>query len=607
MSPSKYIFVTGGVSSSLGKGIISASLATLLKSREFRVTIQKFDPYLNVDPGTLNPYEHGECYVTEDGAETDLDLGHYERFIDQPMTQANNVTTGRVYQSVIKKERKGEYLGKTVQVIPHITNEIKQRIKLLGTSQKYDIIITEIGGTVGDIESLPYIESVRQICWENPNDCIVIHLTLIPYLSAAGELKTKPTQHSVKLLQESGVFPDVLICRTEYQISEKIRRKIALFCNVNNDAVIQSIDASTIYDVPRLMKEEKLDRVVLKKLKLKKLGETNISHWEEFVYNLKNPINEVNIAIVGKYVELKDAYKSISESFIHSSSYLRCKVNISWIHSEKKLKLKKLGETNISHWEEFVYNLKNPINEVNIAIVGKYVELKDAYKSISESFIHSSSYLRCKVNISWIHSEKINPKNLSKSFDNIHAIVVAPGFGDRGINGKILAVEFARINKIPFLGICLGMQIAVIEFARNVLNYPDANSSEMNLNSKCKVIDLMEEQKKIKKMGGTMRLGSGICKLKKGSLIRSIYGSETISERHRHRYEFNNKYLSKFIKKGFIPSGLNEKLDLVEIIELESHPWFIGVQFHPEFKSTVSRPHPLFISFVKSAQKNKIQ
>ena len=536
MSPSKYIFVTGGVSSSLGKGIISASLATLLKSREFRVTIQKFDPYLNVDPGTLNPYEHGECYVTEDGAETDLDLGHYERFIDQPMTQANNVTTGRVYQSVIKKERKGEYLGKTVQVIPHITNEIKQRIKLLGTSQKYDIIITEIGGTVGDIESLPYIESVRQICWENPNDCIVIHLTLIPYLSAAGELKTKPTQHSVKLLQESGVFPDVLICRTEYQISEKIRRKIALFCNVNNDAVIQSIDASTIYDVPRLMKEEKLDRVVL-----------------------------------------------------------------------KKLKLKKLGETNISHWEEFVYNLKNPINEVNIAIVGKYVELKDAYKSISESFIHSSSYLRCNVNISWIHSEKINPKNLSKSFDNIHAIVVAPGFGDRGINGKILAVEFARINKIPFLGICLGMQIAVIEFARNVLNYPDANSSEMNLNSKCKVIDLMEEQKKIKKMGGTMRLGSGICKLKKGSLIRSIYGSETISERHRHRYEFNNKYLSKFIKKGFIPSGLNEKLDLVEIIELESHPWFIGVQFHPEFKSTVSRPHPLFISFVKSAQKNKIQ
>ncbi len=536
MSPSKYIFVTGGVSSSLGKGIISASLATLLKCRGFRVTIQKFDPYLNVDPGTLNPYEHGECYVTEDGAETDLDLGHYERFINQPMSQANNVTTGRVYQSVIKKERKGEYLGKTVQVIPHITNEIKQRIKLLGNSQKYDIIVTEIGGTVGDIESLPYIESVRQICWENPIDCIVIHLTLIPYLSAAGELKTKPTQHSVKLLQESGVFPDVLICRTEYQISEKIRRKIALFCNVNNDAVIESIDASTIYDVPRLMKEEKLDSVVL-----------------------------------------------------------------------KKLRLKKSGETNISHWEEFVYNLKNPINEVNIAIVGKYVELKDAYKSISESFIHSSSYLRCKVNISWIHSEKINPKKLSKSFNNIHAIVVAPGFGDRGINGKILAVEYARINKIPFLGICLGMQIAVIEFARNVLNYPDANSSEMNLNSKYKVIDLMEEQKKVKKMGGTMRLGSSICKLKKGSLIRSIYGSETISERHRHRYEFNNKYLSEFIKKGFIPSGLNEKLNLVEIIELESHPWFIGVQFHPEFKSTVSCPHPLFISFVKSAQKNKIQ
>ncbi len=534
MASAKYVFVTGGVTSSLGKGIISASLATLLQSRGLRVTIQKFDPYLNVDPGTLNPYEHGECYVTEDGAETDLDLGHYERFMNHPTSQANNVTTGRIYQSVIQKERRGDFLGKTVQVIPHITNEIKERMQILGNSGDYDVVITEIGGTVGDIESLPYVETVRQMCWKKPNDCAVVHLTLVPYLSAAGELKTKPTQHSVKQLQESGVFPDVLVCRTEHDINQAIRRKIALFCNVQPEAVIQSIDAETIYDVPRLMKEEKLDQVVLRKLGLDDSGESNVSHWEEFVHNLNNPNDTVEIALVGKYVELKDSYKSISEAFIHASSTTRCKVNLHWIHSEKL--------TNVS---------------------------------------------------------------ASESLKGMDAILVAPGFGSRGIDGKLHAVRFARENNIPFLGICLGMQASVIEFARNVLNFSDAHSKEMNPESAHPVIDIMEEQKKITNMGGTMRLGSCSCDLKKRSIAYEVYGEVHISERHRHRYEFNSKYLSDYEAAGMIATGVNPQTGLVEIVEIPAHPWFVGVQFHPEYKSTVANPHPLFVSFVKAALKNK--
>jgi len=534
MASAKYVFVTGGVTSSLGKGIISASLATLLQSRGYRVTIQKFDPYLNVDPGTLNPYEHGECFVTEDGAETDLDLGHYERFMNHSTSQANNVTTGRVYQSVIQKERRGDFLGKTVQVIPHITNEIKERMQILGNSGDYDVIITEIGGTVGDIESLPYVETVRQMCWEKPNDCAVVHLTLVPYLSAAGELKTKPTQHSVKQLQESGVFPDVLVCRTEHEISQAIRRKLALFCNVQPDAVIQSIDAETIYDVPRLMKDEQLDKVVLSKLGLKPQGEVDISHWEEFVFNLNNP---------------------------------------------KK--------------------------SVEIALVGKYVELKDSYKSISEAFIHASSTTLCKVNLHWIHSEKLTDTTTSTLLKGMNAVLVAPGFGSRGIDGKLHAVCYARENKIPFLGICLGMQVSVIEFARNVLNFDDADSTEMNNLSSFPVIDIMEEQKRITNLGGTMRLGSCACDLKKGSIAHAVYGNDSINERHRHRYEFNSKYLTDFESSGMMATGINPKTGLVEIVEIQSHPWFVGVQFHPEYKSTVANPHPLFVSFVKAALKNK--
>ena len=530
MSTTKYIFVTGGVSSSLGKGIIAASLAKLLQARGYRVTIQKLDPYINVDPGTLNPYEHGECYVTDDGAETDLDLGHYERFLNVKTSQANNVTTGRIYQSVIEKERRGEFLGKTVQVIPHITNEIKERIQILGKTGDYDIIITEIGGTVGDIESLPYIESVRQLKWEmGDQNALVIHLTLVPYLSAAGELKTKPTQHSVKTLMESGIRADILVCRTEHELSIDLRRKLALFCNVKEEAVIQSIDASTIYDVPNMMLEEGLDTVTLQKLKLRNAKEPDLEQWNKFIERHKNPKNEVRIGLIGKYVELQDSYKSILESFIHAGAE----------------------------------------NEV-------------------------------RVLVSAIHSEHINDENIAEKLEGLDGILVAPGFGERGIEGKVAAVRFARENKLPFLGICLGMQMAVIEFARNVLGIKEANSLEMNPNTPDPVINLMEEQKNIKKKGGTMRLGSWKCELKEGSLVRSIYGSKIIDERHRHRYEYNNTYKDKFESAGMVATGVNPETGLVEIIEIPSHPWFVGVQYHPEYKSTVANPHPLFVAFVKA-------
>jgi CTP synthase len=532
MPNAKYIFVTGGVTSSLGKGIISASLATLLQSRGFKVTIQKLDPYINVDPGTLNPYEHGECYVTDDGAETDLDLGHYERFLNVPTSRANNITTGRIYKSVIDKERQGVYLGKTVQVIPHITDEIKNSIKLLAKNKAFDFVITEIGGTVGDIESLPYIEAVRQMKWEMGKNCLVIHLTLIPYLAAAGELKTKPTQHSVKALLEYGIQPDILVCRTEKPLNKEIRRKVALFCNVEPDAVIESIDASTIYDVPFLMKEEKLDEVVLRKL----------------------------------HVEAEHKHE-------------------------------------LGAWSKFIKKLKNPTREVNIALVGKYTELKDAYKSISESFIHAGVANDAKVNVQWISSEDITSENIEKKLKNVSGVLVAPGFGERGIEGKINTIKYVRENNIPFLGICLGMQCAVIEFARNVLGYPDAHSSEMNSHTEHPVIDLLEDQKKIVNKGGTMRLGAYACTIKENTLASKIYKSETISERHRHRYEFNNIYLDEFVKAGMINSGMNSKTHLVEIVEIPSHPFFIGAQFHPEYKSTVAQPHPLFVSFVGAALK----
>ncbi len=530
----KYIFVTGGVTSSLGKGIIAASLAKLLQAQGYRVTIQKLDPYINVDPGTLNPYEHGECYVTEDGAETDLDLGHYERFLNVPTSQANNVTTGRIYQSVIEKERRGEFLGKTVQVVPHITDEIKRRVQLLGNSGDYDIVITEIGGTVGDIESLPYIEAVRQLKWDlGDNNAIVIHLTLVPYLAAAGELKTKPTQHSVKTLMESGVQADVLVCRTEYDLPIELRRKLALFCNVREEAVIQSIDASTIYDVPNLMLEEGLDKVVLKKLAL--------------------------------------------ESSV----------------------------PDITQWNQFLNRHKNPKTEVSIGLIGKYVELQDSYKSILESFIHAGAENEVKVNIEPIHSEYLNEDNIKLKLAHLDGILVAPGFGERGIEGKITAVKFVRENNIPFFGICLGMQMAVIEFARNVLHIKDANSTEMDANTKNPVIDLMEEQKTITDKGGTMRLGAWACDLKIGSAVRNIYKAESIKERHRHRYEFNSDYKKQIEAAGMLATGLNPETGLVEIIEIPSHPWFIGVQYHPEYSSTVASPHPLFVAFVKAALKHK--
>ncbi len=531
MSKTRFIFVTGGVTSSLGKGIISSSIAKLLVARGFSVTIQKLDPYINIDPGTLNPYEHGECFVTEDGAETDLDLGHYERFSNVPTSQANNVTTGVIYQSVITKERQGEYLGETVQVIPHITDEIKYRIKLLANRSDYDFIITEIGGTVGDIESLPFIEAVRQLRWELGTDCVVVHLTLVPFLSAAGELKTKPTQHSVKTLLESGVQPDIIVCRTEKHLSEGIRNKIALFCNVSPSSVIESIDAESIYDVPVLMRGENLDLEILKKTGM--------------------PIDR---------------------------------------------------EPDLKDWETFLFALKHPTCEVNIGLVGKYVELKDAYKSINESFIHAGTTNGVRVKVQSFHSEFLNDENVAEKLGHLDGILVAPGFGERGIEGKISAIRYARENKIPFLGICLGMQCAVIEFGRNVLGLTGAHSTEFNRLTPYPVIDMMEMQKKISGLGGTMRLGSYPCKLLPETKISKVYGTDTIAERHRHRFEFNNEYLKAYTEAGLKPTGINQKDNLVEIIELEGHPWFIGVQFHPEYKSTVARPHPLFVSFVRAAK-----
>jgi len=529
----KYIFVTGGVTSSLGKGIIAASLAKLLQARGITTTIQKFDPYINVDPGTLNPYEHGECYVTEDGAETDLDLGHYERFLNTPTSQANNVTTGRIYQTVINKERAGEFLGKTVQVVPHITDEIKHRMLLLGKEGKFDVVITEIGGTVGDIESTPFIETVRQIQWELPEeDVMVVHLTLIPYLNAAKELKTKPTQHSVRMLSETGVHPDVIVCRTEHPLNDDIKRKIALFCNVKAGNVIESCDASTIYEVPLLMLKEQLDLIVMKKLNITKFNEPDLTKWNEFLTKLKNPKSTVNIGLIGKYIELQDAYKSILEGFIHAGA----------------------------------------MNEV-------------------------------KVNVVNVHSENITAENVNEQLKGLHGLLVAPGFGNRGIEGKIIAVQYARENKLPFFGICLGMQMAVIEFARNVLGLQQAHSVEMDPNSPDPVINMMEEQKRITMMGGTMRLGSYPCTITKDSLAYRIYGTTEINERHRHRYEFNNDYLNAFHEKGMVTSGVNPATGLVEIVELPNHPFFIGVQYHPELKSTVEAPAPLFVHFIAAAKK----
>ncbi len=531
-SNTKYIFVTGGVTSSLGKGIIAASLAKLLQAQGYRVTIQKLDPYINIDPGTLNPYEHGECYVTDDGAETDLDLGHYERFLNVPTSQANNVTTGRIYQSVIDKERRGEFLGKTVQVIPHITDEIKHRVQILGKSGDYDIVITEIGGTVGDIESLPYIEAVRQLQWElGNNNAIVIHLTLVPYLSAAGELKTKPTQHSVKTLMESGVQANVLVCRTEHELSDAIKTKLARFCNVKREAVIQSIDASTIYDVPNMMLDEGLDKVVLNQLELKS------------------------------------------------------------------------STPDLTSWNEFLLRHKNPKSEVTIGLIGKYVELQDSYKSILESFIHAGAANEVKVKVEFIHSEYLNSDNIKLKLSHLDGILVAPGFGERGIEGKIEAIKYVREQNIPFLGICFGMQMAVIEYSRNVLGLNDANSTEMVESTVHPVINLMEAQKNIINKGGTMRLGAWDCEIKENSIASQVYEQSNIKERHRHRYEFNNDYKTQLETTGMKATGLNPETDLVEIIEIPTHPWFVGVQYHPEYKSTVSNPHPLFVAFVKAALK----
>ena len=529
-SKTKYIFVTGGVTSSLGKGIISASLAKLLQARGLSVTIQKLDPYINVDPGTLNPYEHGECYVTDDGAETDLDLGHYERFLNVNTSQDNNVTTGKIYQSVINRERRGDYLGKTVQVIPHITNEIKDHIIQLGKDDSYDVVITEIGGTVGDIESLPFIESIRQLKWDLPGKVLFVHLTLIPYLSTSGELKTKPTQHSVKTLLEYGIQPDILVCRTEYHLDSDLRKKIALFCNVEQKCVIESIDAKTIYEVPLLMKEEKLDEVVCEKLSL--LG--------------------------------KDHYE-----------------------------LKK--------WEKFLNHLSEPERTTEIALIGKYVELKDSYISIAESLIHAGAENKTRVNIHWIHSSEMEGENIKHQLSKMDGIIVAPGFGSRAVEGKISAVKFARENQVPFLGICLGMQCAVIEFARNVIGFKEAHSTEINSDTSYPVISMMEEQKELKNLGGTMRLGAYDCHVEKDSLLHKIYENDVISERHRHRYEFNNKYMKDFEENGVVFSGKNKVNNLMETIEIPDHPWFIGVQYHPEYKSRVVNPHPLFISFVKAA------
>ena len=531
----KFIFVTGGVASSLGKGIIAASLAKLLQARGLRVTIQKFDPYINIDPGTLNPYEHGECYVTDDGAETDLDLGHYERFLGVRTSKANNVTTGKIYNTVITKEREGAYLGKTVQIVPHITDEIKRRMLLLGKTGEYDIVITEIGGTVGDMESQPFVEAVRQLQWELPEeDCVSIHLTLVPYLKAAKELKTKPTQHSVQLLQQSGVQPDIIVCRTEHHLGQDLRRKVALFCNVKPGHVIESIDAWSIYQVPLNMHEEHLDELVIRHLQIENFAQPDLTNWRQFLDRLKNPKAEVDIALVGKYVELQDAYKSILESFIHAGA----------------------------------------ANE-------------------------------CKVNVHTVHSEYLDDSNVEEKIGKMDGILVAPGFGERGLEGKIVAVRYARTHGIPFFGICLGMQMAVVEFARDVLGYADAASTEVNPKSEHPVIDLMEDQKSTTIKGGTMRLGAFACKLEKGSLAEKIYGTEMISERHRHRYEFNSEYLDAFQNAGMKATGRNPQTGLVEVVELPEHPFFIGVQFHPEYKSTPECPQPIFVAFVKAAMDKK--
>lgn len=535
-SSPKYIFVTGGVTSSLGKGIVAASLGMLLKARGYKVTIQKLDPYINIDPGTLNPYEHGECYVTEDGAETDLDLGHYERFLNSPTSKDNNVTTGKIYQTVIDKERRGDFLGKTVQVIPHITNEIKRRIKILGKKGDFDIIITEIGGTVGDIESLPYVESVRQLRWElGYQNSIVVHLTLIPYLAASGELKTKPSQHSVRQLMEYGVQTNFLVCRTECSISKEVRSKLALFCNLNIDNVIESKDLPTIYEVPLYLQNQNFDALVLKELGLS---------------------------------------------------------------TDKKPDLKQ--------WNDFLDKYKNPKSNVEIALVGKYVSLQDSYKSIVEALIHAGATLETKVNIRWIYSGDLTYENISDYLKGVDGVIIAPGFGDRAIEGKIIACQYARVNKIPVLGICLGMQIAVIEFARNVLGYKDADSVEFNLHTSAPVICLMEEQKNVTNKGGTMRLGAWACKLKKGSIAEKIYNAQNIEERHRHRYELNNEYISEFENNGLEAIGTNPDTGLVEAIQVKDHPFFIGVQYHPEYKSTVASPHPLFLALVKASQNYQI-
>ena len=535
MGSVKYIFVTGGVTSSLGKGIISASLGKLLQARGLRVTIQKFDPYINIDPGTMNPYEHGECYVTDDGAETDLDLGHYERFLNVRTAQDNNVTTGRIYHNVITKERRGDFLGKTVQVIPHITDEIQANFFQLGNTGDYDVVITEIGGCVGDIESLPFVEAVRQARWElGPGNYVVIHLTLVPYLQKAQELKTKPTQHSVARLSEAGVQPDILVCRTEKQLPDDIRRKIALFCNVNMDSVIEAIDAESIYDVPLYMRKEKLDERVLAKLGLPTDVEPNLAQWKDFLGRLKNPVSEVKIGVVGKYVELPDAYKSIAEAFVHAGA----------------------------------------VNE-------------------------------CKVQVRWISSEALNAENAEELLRELDGVLVAPGFGERGIPGKLATVRYARENGLPFLGICLGMQCAVVEFAQNVLHLGGANSSEFDPQAADPVIALMEEQKEVVTKGGTMRLGAYACELKEGSLAHEAYGTQRIDERHRHRYEFNNQYLKQFESAGLVATGINPDNHLVEIMELRDHPWFLGTQFHPELKSTVQEPHPLFIDFVAAAMRHQ--
>ena len=533
MSKTKYIFVTGGVTSSLGKGIITASIAKLMQARGFSTTTQKIDPYINVDPGTMNPYEHGECYVTEDGAETDLDLGHYERFSNVYTSQANNVTTGRIYQTVINKERHGDYLGKTVQVIPHITDEIKRSFKILGDTGNYDFVITEVGGTVGDIESLPYVEAIRQMRFELGNSCVVVHLTLVPYLAAAEELKTKPTQHSVKTMLEAGVQPDIIVCRSEKHLGENIRQKISLFCNVPISSVKESIDAESIYDVPLLMRDEKLDEEILKKTEMPLANFPDLSNWEQFLSKLKNPKGVVNIGLIGKYVELKDAYKSILESFIHAGAENEYKVNV-----------------------------------------------------------HS------------IHSETITDVNANELLKHLSGILVAPGFGERGIEGKISAIGWARKNKVPFFGICLGMQCAVVEFGRNVLDFKGAHSTEFRPTTKFPVINLMEDQKSIDDKGGTMRLGAYPCTIDKKSRSYTIYGEENIQERHRHRYEFNNDYIDDFKNAGMVPVGINPNENLVEMMEIPDHPWFVGVQFHPEYKSTVARPHPLFVSFVEACIKH---